>query len=100
MHLQNNALEGEIPGDFNLAFMEELLLHGNQLVGTFPTNMTANGGAPNLRKVTLFNNSLSGNVSDLCSLFVDGSLELLQVDMDAMPCECCSPGNYSVLDGY
>ena len=100
LHLHNNALEGEIPGNINLSFMEELLLHDNKLSGTFPINMTENDGASNLRKLTLFNNSLSGNVSDLCKLFLDGSLELLQVDMDEIPCECCSPGNYSILYDY
>ena len=71
-------------------YLEDLLLHGNQLNGTFPAKEFAN--AINLREVSLcYNNISGGSLNAMCPLFHTGSLEYLGAiggDTD-VECGCC-----------
>jgi hypothetical protein len=93
LHLDGNEFSGSIPPNLNSINLEELYLHNNQLTGTFPASPFVNdyGSQSKLREVTLYNNDLSGNVDEMCTLVSTGKLEAFQVDLDKMQCSCCSP---------
>jgi hypothetical protein len=92
LHMDGNGFTGSVPADINSANLEELMLHNNMLTGTFPADSFANdfGGQSKLREVTLYNNDITGDLDEMCNLFIDGKLEVLAVDLDTVKCQCCS----------
>lgn len=94
LSLARNELTGSVPSDINSQGLEELHLHNNMLTGTLPVSSFFNiqGGAfrSKLKEVTINGNQMEGDVDEMCILFYNGSLELFQVDLDKITCECCS----------
>ena len=96
LHLQNNDFYGSIPhrGYWR---MEELLLHNNQLDGEIWGDWF--GNAQYLRKLSLFGNNLYGTSETVfCHLFETGKLEVVQVDQEAIDCECCTDNRSGSAD--
>jgi len=87
LNLSNNQMSGPIPPWIVTPSMEELLLHGNQLTGSFAVDLDV---AVNLRIVSVFNNSLTGDLDNVCSLFDDGALSVFAADINDVACNCCS----------
>ena len=87
LDLSNNQMTGPIPPWIVTPSLEVLLLHGNQLTGSFAVDLDT---AINLRIVSVFNNSLSGDVNNVCSLFDDGALSVFAADINDVACNCCS----------
>ena len=92
LHMDGNGFTGSVPADINSAQLDELMLHNNKLTGTFPAESFANdfGGKSKLREVTLYNNDITGNLDEMCNLKIDGKLEVFEVDLDKVKCQCCS----------
>jgi hypothetical protein len=93
LHMDGNQFNGPIPAGINSPRMEELMLHNNQLTGGFPASAFANDlptGTSKLRQVTIYNNDVTGDVNEMCSLFTTGSLETFEVDKDKVLCDCCA----------
>jgi hypothetical protein len=96
LHLDGNKFTGPVPSDINAPRIEEIMLHNNQLTGTFPAASFATefaGKHSKLRVVTLNNNELSGDMNEMCPLISDGRLQRFDVDLDKMVCNCCSSGD-------
>jgi len=94
LHLQNNRLSGTIPATISAPRLEELLLHNNQLTGYFPSsNFLATGESIGLRRITLYDNDIEGDLNPMCQLFfTTGNFEALEVDLTKVSCQCCAPG--------
>jgi hypothetical protein len=96
LHLDGNKFTGPVPSDINAPRIEEIMLHNNQLTGTFPAASFATefaGKHSKLRVVTLNNNELSGDINEMCPLISDGRLQRFDVDLDKIVCNCCSSGD-------
>lgn len=91
LHLDGNEFTGTIPADINSANLEELLLHNNKFTGSFPASSFANdfAGKSKLREVTLYNNNIQDDLNEMCQLSKTGKLEVLEVDLDKVNCQCC-----------
>ena len=108
LDLSHNRFRGTIPNtltttDSRQTELKELVLHGNCLTGTVPRSLALSS---NLQILTLYDNDIRGDLSDMCLLFGNadgknesGSPELLQVDKDKIACDCCSPGDNVNEDG-
>lgn len=92
LHLDGNELTGVVPADLNSASFDELHLQNNRLTGTFPAESFANdfNGKSLLRELTIYGNDIEGDINEMCNLFYDGQMELLEVDLDKVTCQCCS----------
>jgi len=84
LDLSNNLLSGTIPPEIFTPTLEELLLHGNQLTGSIVIDLDV---ATNLKVVSLFDNSLSGDLNYVCG--PGGSPAEFTVDIE-VDCRCCA----------
>ena len=84
LDLSNNRLSGTIPPSIFTPALEELLLHRNQLTGSVVIDLDV---ATNLRVVSLFDNSLSGDLNYVCG--PGGSPAEFTVDIE-VDCGCCA----------
>jgi len=97
LHLDNNNFVGTIPQNINSGVMEELMLHNNKLTGPFPAQDFAtewDGPRSSLKEVTLYNNDFEGDLDPMCDLFMTGSLQSVEVDLNKgkTTCKCCTQG--------
>jgi len=90
LHLNDNDLSGPVPEGLVSPDLEELYLHNIRLTGDFPVEYFA--GMLNLREVKLYNTEFTGDLNPMCSLMIDGMLEVFEADIysDGITCECCS----------
>jgi len=88
LDLSNNELAGLIPSSIVIPSLQVLLLNGNHFFGTFTIDVN---NAANLVVISIFDNSLSGDFSDVCTLVDEGNLSLFAADVNKVGCECCTP---------
>lgn len=113
VHMDDNALTGNIPTEFGQPpNLKQLYLHGNQLTGGIPSEL---GNLQALEALTLHYNSLgnangdgpvdnvgNGNPNNndvdesLCNLMYQKSLSTISVDCGTVTCECCTCGEADV----
>jgi len=94
LHLNGNNFSGPVPSGLISPDMDELYLHNNRLTGAFPTETYTSGYSSNLKEVTLYNNEITGDLSGMCNLMLNGALEVFEADIAnaGVTCGCCSSG--------
>ena len=92
LHLDRNRFTGMIPTDINSASLQELLLHNNMFTGEFPSSSFANDfiHKSELKEISLYGNNLTGDLNEMCQLATTGNLEVFEVDLNKVFCQCCS----------